>query len=130
MELGSKRNIRSISLDYSKDCTRGTSTLELVSVWPFVNASWNVTTEESGSNPPLAAGQPSTSRSPSDKAQQRRAILIVEDSRADVYLIRESIEIAGIDADVHIVQDGEKAIRFFESVDADDTAPCPALVIL
>jgi DNA-binding response OmpR family regulator len=54
----------------------------------------------------------------------------VEDSRADVYLIRESIEIAGIDADVHIVQDGEKAIRFFESVDSDDTAPCPALVIL
>jgi chemotaxis family two-component system response regulator Rcp1 len=55
---------------------------------------------------------------------------VVEDNRADVFLIRESIETAHIDADLHVVQDGDKAIRFFEQADRDAAAPCPALVIL
>ncbi len=57
-------------------------------------------------------------------------ILVVEDNRADVFLIRESIQIAHIDADLYVVQDGDKAIRFFEEADRDAAAPCPALVIL
>lgn len=47
-----------------------------------------------------------------------------------MFLIRESIVLAQLDADLHIVQDGEKAIRFFEEADRDPSAPCPDLVIL
>jgi DNA-binding response OmpR family regulator len=47
-----------------------------------------------------------------------------------VFLIRESVNAANIDADMHIVPDGENAIRFFERADRDPAAPCPDLVIL
>lgn len=60
----------------------------------------------------------------------RPRILIVEDNPADVFLIREAIQAAKIEADLHVVKDGEQAVRFFEQVDGDDAAPCPVLVIL
>jgi two-component system, chemotaxis family, response regulator Rcp1 len=37
---------------------------------------------------------------------------------------------ANIQASLHIVTDGEQAIRFFEDVNGDAAAACPALVIL
>lgn len=55
---------------------------------------------------------------------------MVEDNKADVFLIRESIENARLDADLKIVGDGEQAIQFFEQADQDPAAPCPDLVIL
>jgi hypothetical protein len=56
--------------------------------------------------------------------------VIVEDSKADVFLIREAIKAAHIHADLHVVNDGEQATRFFDETDVDCTAPCPALVVL
>jgi chemotaxis family two-component system response regulator Rcp1 len=47
-----------------------------------------------------------------------------------VFLIREAIEAAGLNADLEVVQDGEKAILFFDRVDNDDTLATPVLVIL
>jgi DNA-binding response OmpR family regulator len=47
-----------------------------------------------------------------------------------VFLIRESIVLAAVDAELHIVPDGEKAIQFFEHADADPASPCPDLVLL
>lgn len=44
--------------------------------------------------------------------------------------MREAIEAARIEADVHVVNDGNKAVLFFDSADSDDSAPCPVLVIL
>jgi len=55
---------------------------------------------------------------------------VAEDNRADEFLIRESIVRVKLKAEVHIVRDGEKAIRFFEQADTDESAPCPSLVIL
>jgi CheY-like chemotaxis protein len=46
-------------------------------------------------------------------------ILIVDDNPPDVYLIREAIQSADIRAEIHVVHDGEAAIRFFETADAD-----------
>jgi len=57
-------------------------------------------------------------------------ILIVEDNRADLFLIRESIANAHVDAEIHVVSDGEMAIRWLDHADQDLTAPCPSLVIL
>jgi CheY-like chemotaxis protein len=57
-------------------------------------------------------------------------ILVVEDNPADVFLIRESIESTGIDAQVHVVKDGDAATLFFDRADENEAAPCPRLVIL
>lgn len=54
----------------------------------------------------------------------------MEDNRADVFLIRESIESACPDAILHVISDGDKAIEYFEQTDRDESAPGPALVIL
>jgi chemotaxis family two-component system response regulator Rcp1 len=55
--------------------------------------------------------------------------LIVEDNPADVLLIRQAIKSACVNADLHIVRDGEQAVRYFDDVDGD-RAPRPALVVL
>jgi len=47
-----------------------------------------------------------------------------------VVLIRKAIESAGVIAAIHVIDDGEKAVVFFESADSDSDAPCPDLVIL
>lgn len=36
-------------------------------------------------------------------------VLVVEDNPADVYLIRSALSEHGIDADVHVISDGERA---------------------
>ena len=54
----------------------------------------------------------------------------MEDDSADVYLISEAINTANTNVALEVVNDGEKAIRFFEKIDSDDTLTCPALVIL
>jgi DNA-binding response OmpR family regulator len=54
----------------------------------------------------------------------------VEDNPADVFLVREALEAARLHATVHVVKDGEQAIRFFDEADVHEAAPCPDLVIL
>jgi DNA-binding response OmpR family regulator len=67
---------------------------------------------------------------PDSTPRKRPQILIVEDSRADVFLIRESLSEAKVDADLHVVNDGENAVRFFEQIDRDPAVPPPDMVIL
>ena len=55
-------------------------------------------------------------------------ILLVEDNPADVLLVREALEEHQVRADVYVVSDGEKAVRFVEE-DVNDL-PCPDLIIL
>jgi len=105
--------------------------LEPESAWRSASASWNAITAGSGLNQSPDADPRSASQSQSET--ERRSgphILVVEDNRADVFLIRESIQTAGLEAEIHVVHDGEKAIRFFEQADKDPSAPVPDLVIL
>jgi CheY-like chemotaxis protein len=53
---------------------------------------------------------------------------VVEDNKPDVFLIREAIRTAGVNADVHVVYDGEQATEFFDSSDGSKT--CPDLILL
>jgi len=53
----------------------------------------------------------------------------VEDSKADLFLIREAITASKIDAALHIVYDGNQAIDFIDQVDVA-SVPCPDLVLL
>ena len=86
----------------------------------------------SWSNPKPEADQPSAlpSQSEATTTSIQNLILVVEDSPADVFLIREVVEAAKLSATVQVVRDGEQAIRFFEEADNDDLALRPALVIL
>lgn len=47
-----------------------------------------------------------------------------------MFLIRESLREAKVDADLHIVHDGEKAVLFFVQADGNPSAPVPDMVIL
>jgi DNA-binding response OmpR family regulator len=53
---------------------------------------------------------------------------VVEDNKPDVFLIREAIRTAGVNADVYVVNDGEQATEFFNS--SGDTKTCPDLILL
>jgi CheY-like chemotaxis protein len=71
-------------------------------------------------------------RSPSEEMPTRvqMHVLVVEDNEADVFLIYEAIEAKNLSVSIHVVRDGEQAMRYFDQVDADASAPYPALVIL
>ena len=72
----------------------------------------------------------STSLSSSEGTSPKPLILIVEDNQADVFLIREAIARADVGATVHVIFDGQQAMRFFDAADAGDHPPVPALVLL
>ena len=57
-------------------------------------------------------------------------MLIVEDNEADVFLIREAIMAKKLPMSLHVVRDGEQAMRYFDEADGDVSMPCPSLVIL
>jgi DNA-binding response OmpR family regulator len=49
---------------------------------------------------------------------------------ADLFLIRESIAAAKIDATVSIVNDGRQAVEFIDKAETGQGVPCPDLVLL
>jgi CheY-like chemotaxis protein len=57
-------------------------------------------------------------------------VLVVEDNQADAFLIQTAIASAQLSASVHVVKDGDQAIRLFDAADRDATKPCPDIVIL
>ena len=59
-----------------------------------------------------------------------RVALLAEDNLADVLLIQEAIELYALPLDLHIVEDGEKALEFIRAAENDSEAPCPELLLL
>src|SRR6266853_395981 len=57
-------------------------------------------------------------------------ILLIEDSSADVYIVRESLRKHLKDFDLQVVSDGEKAFKLIEAADLDASVPCPSLMLL
>jgi two-component system, chemotaxis family, response regulator Rcp1 len=103
-----------------------------VSDWLSVSGLLTGTTGGSGSNPNPDADQFSASGSPLEEpaTRVRGHVLVVEDNEADVFLIQEAIEAKKLPMALHVVRDGEQAIRYFDEADGDISAPCPSLVIL
>lgn len=56
-------------------------------------------------------------------------ILVVEDSEPDVFLVREALEQAGLTVELRVLDDGEKAVDFIESIDRKEESR-PNLVLL
>lgn len=57
------------------------------------------------------------------------SIVLVEDNSADVVLVRRALETYGVQGEITVLTDGEKAIHFIEMMDAS-AAQCPALAII
>ena len=57
-------------------------------------------------------------------------VLLVEDSPADVYIVRESLKKHMKEVDLHVLSDGEKAFDLIEAAEADESRPSPAILIL
>lgn len=57
-------------------------------------------------------------------------IVLVEDSAADVFLVREALEQAGVQSELKVLCDGEEAIQFVESIESNENALGPSLIIL
>ena len=103
-----------------------------VSDWPSVNELWIGITGGSGSNPSPDTDQSSALSSPLEEPATRGwgHVLVVEDNEADVFLIQEAIEAKKLPMTLHVVRDGEQAVRYFDEADGNVSVPCPALVIL
>lgn len=57
-------------------------------------------------------------------------ILLAEDNPGDVFLVRRALEKQNLDVKLIVVEDGQAALHFMETADADDAADCPDLVLL
>jgi CheY-like chemotaxis protein len=60
----------------------------------------------------------------------RFEIVLVEDAEPDVFLVREALELSGLEFSLRVFDDGEKAAEFLDEVDRDDAAPRPQLLLL
>ena len=118
-------------LAYLQDFTEVTVIPARVSASRSVIASSSGIMAGSGSNPNPDKDRISASRSRSEETAARRPhILVIEDSKADAALIRKALGLASVSAQLQELDDGEKAIRFFERADADPQAACPDLILL
>lgn len=57
-------------------------------------------------------------------------ILLIEDAEPDVFLVREALKNAGLDFELNVLDDGEKAIEYIDRLDRNHSAACPQLVLL
>jgi CheY-like chemotaxis protein len=56
--------------------------------------------------------------------------VVVEDNPTDVFLISEAIAAYGLQAELKVVEDGEKAISLIARIEANESEPCPQLILL
>jgi CheY-like chemotaxis protein len=57
-------------------------------------------------------------------------ILLAEDNRGDVLLVRQALVEKGIQHELHVVQDGEQALRFVARMGKPGEPPCPDVFLL
>jgi chemotaxis family two-component system response regulator Rcp1 len=57
-------------------------------------------------------------------------IVLVEDAEPDVFLVREALESNHLKFDLHVLEDGEKAIEYIEKLERDGTNALPHLILL
>jgi CheY-like chemotaxis protein len=99
------------------------------------SASLSVQADESGWNPSRDGAQRFTLRSPAAAnpeqvpRQEGAFILLVEDNPADAGLIRAALQEHGVEGEILIIADGEKAVQFIQAIDSR-SLECPDLVII
>jgi two-component system, chemotaxis family, response regulator Rcp1 len=79
-----------------------------------------------GEDEPGARGWSSKSPAPPDS---KPCILLVEDNSGDVLLVRESLREHGLDCELMVIDDGQKAIDYLQKLEREGLER-PALVVL
>lgn len=54
----------------------------------------------------------------------------MEDNPTDIFLIREAIAAHGVKADLTVCENGEQALTLIGRIEADESEPCPRLMLL
>ena len=62
--------------------------------------------------------------------QDKLTIIIIEDNRADVRLLREALRESFLDPTLYILNDGSSAIRFFDEIKQENSQELPHLILL
>jgi DNA-binding response OmpR family regulator len=62
--------------------------------------------------------------------KEKLNVLLVEDSEADEFLMRQALKLDGLDCEFQVYDDGEKAIDWIESIDRSETVLQPHIVLL
>jgi CheY-like chemotaxis protein len=57
-------------------------------------------------------------------------ILLAEDNRGDILLVRRALAEHQIEHQLHVVKDGEEALHFLARMGNPDGGPCPDLLLL
>jgi CheY-like chemotaxis protein len=57
-------------------------------------------------------------------------ILLAEDSRADILMVREALNAHKIPHELHLVVNGEEALAFIARMGKSDEPPCPDILML
>lgn len=57
-------------------------------------------------------------------------ILLAEDSRADIVMVREALKAHKITHELHIAVNGEEALAFIARMGKPDEPPCPDILLL
>jgi CheY-like chemotaxis protein len=60
----------------------------------------------------------------------RYHILLVEDNAADIYLLRQALERAGLTFDLSVIQDGDEALSFARNEAIPQAGTVPDLLVL
>ncbi len=58
------------------------------------------------------------------------SLLLVEDSPADVYLVREAMLQEGLNVEIEVAEDGERAMQILDRVDTGQVTRAPELMLL
>ena len=66
----------------------------------------------------------------SDPVSGRAQLLLVEDNPADVFLVNKAIEAHKLPVNLIVLEDGDRAVKFFERAESEASAPCPAILLL
>jgi CheY-like chemotaxis protein len=57
-------------------------------------------------------------------------ILLAEDNRGDIFLVRHALHEHHIEHELHVVQDGKEAFDFFAGMGKPGGPPCPDVMLL
>ena len=80
---------------------------------------------------PISAGEPQVNAETDPSGgRSRLRILLVEDNRADVFLVEEAIKAHGVPVEIHAVEDGAEAVAVIERAETDPDAFFPGIVVL
>ena len=57
-------------------------------------------------------------------------VVLVEDNRADVFLVERAVEFCKLSVSLKVIEDGEEALKYLQEVESDRDRPCPDAMLL